>query len=99
MYNILQTTDLDLFMLIQWENLQVVDIAFPVHRVGVIIDTESNPGADPHSINKNIEAVKWAMEENGWNLVTVNYTEFKQGGAEYIEGLREQLIEVNIRFF
>ena len=36
------------------------------------------------------------MEENGWNLVTLNYTEFKQGGAEYIDGLKEQLTEVKI---
>ena len=94
MYNVLQTTDLDLFMLIQWENLQVVDIAFPIHRVGVIVDTDSVPNVDISNINSDIQAMQWAMEENGWNLVTLNYVEFKQGGAEYIDEIKDQLTQV-----
>lgn len=102
-YNILSTTELDLFMLIQWENLQVVDIAFPVHRVGILIDTESTPFLDNDTVNKELQAMQWAMEENGWQLIMLNYTEFKQNGIEYVEDLRVQLEEVNrlkiLKFF
>jgi hypothetical protein len=86
---VLQTKGLDLFMLIQWENLQVVDISFPVHRVGMMVDTTSNPLVDSNSINRDLLGIKWAMEENGWKLITVNYEEYKQGGVDYVENLRK----------
>lgn len=86
-------------MLIQWENLQVVDISFPVHRVGILVDTISSPYNDGQNINKDLQMIEWCMRENGWRLILINYEEFKQHGTDYIENIREQITKVSLRGF
>lgn len=95
-YNTLKAagSDLDIFTLIDWENTGIVDIAFPEHRVGIIIDSVSNPLTDRSSKTSFNQCLASVMRSNGWIILEVNYFEFSEGGIQFAEQLIDQLKQV-----
>lgn len=88
-------SELDLYTLVEWENLGVVDIAFPVHRVGLLIDPYTDPDFDMRDKHPKLEVLEWALQKNGWSIFFVNLKKFKERGMPYVEELRKQLADVH----
>ena len=95
-YDAVKQDELDILSFVDWENLVNVDIAFPVHRVGLLVDSLTNPTVDEREFSPKLLGKKWAMEKNGWRITLVNYEAFKSSGTEYVAGIRSQLTEVKI---
>lgn len=98
-YDRVKADDLEIYPFIEWENMALIDIAFPVNRVGILVDGETIPEFDIRSVDSKLEAQKWAMEANGWSVFVVNFGEFKEGGVEYINDLRQNLKDVSSTSF
>lgn len=92
-YNLLSSTDhLDMKMMYDWEGLYIVDISMFPHKVGALLDygDTTEPVMNPKNTLR-----KRLLEENGWDLIEVKFTDFLKEPSKVAAHISKELREVN----
>lgn len=85
-----QTEQIDIKINYDWDNLYIVDLAMFPHKVGALINYETVQ--DINGIeNPRLKLKKRLLEENGWALASVNYSEFVKDPKKVTQDLVETL--------
>lgn len=77
-----------------WEGLYLIDISLHPHKVGAIVEYEDTiqvmEGPNPrHELKLRL------LKENGWDVVTVKYSDFIKDPSKITQNLVKTLQDVN----
>lgn len=77
-----------------WENLYLIDISLFPHKVGVLVEyqeiSEMIEDFDPR-----LQLKLRLLKENGWDIFTVKYSDFKKNPSQVAKHIVDTLKEVN----